>query len=171
MEKKFLLLGLLLNHGMHGYQLNDMLQQNPGTPISITKSNAYKLLNDMEKDGWVTHVQEQEGNRPQRQVYSVTEAGKKTFYRMLRENLSTYKAPEFPSVVGLDFLHMLPVEEVISLLEERQKSIREKFQQLDDISVEMRQSHLAIDYLHQHYAMEVKWVGDALNRLYSSQKM
>jgi DNA-binding PadR family transcriptional regulator len=168
MEKKLLLLGLLLSHGMHGYQLNEMLQQNPGTPISITKSNAYKLLNDMEKEDWVTFVQEQEGNRPQRRVYSVTETGEKAFYRLLRENLSTYKSPEFPSVVGLDFMHMLPVEEAISLLEERQKLVIEKFQQLDDIPVEMRQSHLAIDYLHQHYAKEIKWVSDTINRLYSN---
>ena len=168
MEKKLLLLGLLLSHGMHGYQLNEMLQQNPGTPISITKSNAYKLLNDMEKDGWVTHIQEQEGNRPQRRVYSVTETGEKAFYRLLHENLSTYKSPEFPSVVGLDFLHMLPVEEAISLLEERQKLVREKFQQLDDIPVEMRHSHLAVDYLHQHYGKEIKWVSDTINRLYSN---
>lgn len=165
MEKKILLLGLLLNHGMHGYQLNEMLQQNPGTPISITKSNAYKLLNDMEKDGWVTHILEQEGNRPQRRVYSVTETGEKAFYRLLRENLSTYEAPEFPSVVSLDFLHMLPVEEAISLLEERQKLVREKFQQLDDISLEIRQSHLAIDYLHRHYVKEIKWINDTVNRL------
>jgi len=64
MEKKLLLLGLLLSHGMHGYQLNENLQHNPGTPNTLKKSNAYKLLNDMEKDGWVTHIQEQEGNRP-----------------------------------------------------------------------------------------------------------
>ena len=63
MEKKILLLGLLLSHGMHGYQLNEMLQQNPATPISLKKSNAYKLLNDMEADGWVSYTEEQEGNR------------------------------------------------------------------------------------------------------------
>ena len=166
MEKKLLLLGLLLSHGMHGYQLNEMLQHNPGIPISITKSNAYKLLNDMEKDGWVNHIQEQEGNRPQRRVYSVTETGEKAFYRLLRENLSTYESPEFPSIVGLDFLHMLPIDEAISLLEDRQKLVSKKFQQLDDIPVEMRQSHLTVDYLHQHYAKEIKWVSDTINRLH-----
>ncbi len=167
MEKKLLLLGLLLSHGMHGYQLNEVLQQNPGTPISLKKSNAYKLLVDMEKDGWVTHIQEQAGNHPQRRVYSVTEAGKNAFYRLLRENLSTHASPEFPSVVGLDFVYMLPAEEAVSLLEERYHVVVEKFQQLDDISVEMRQSHLAIDYLHQHYAKEIEWLTDIISLLKS----
>lgn len=167
MEKKLLLLGLLLSHGMHGYQLNEILQQNPGTPISLKKSNAYKLLGDMEKDGWVTHIQEQEGNRPQRRVYSVTEEGEKAFYRLLRENLSTHKSSEFPSVVGLDFVYMLPAEEAVSLLETRRKLVDEKFQQLDDIEVEMRQSHLTIDYLHQHFAKEIEWLGEVISRLQS----
>ena len=169
MENKLLLLGLLLNHGMHGYQLNEILQQNPGAPISLKKSNAYKLLSTMEKDGWVTHVKEQEGNRPQRRVYSVTAEGERAFFRLLRENLSTYTSPEFPSAVGLDFLHMLSSQEAVSLLEKRRKFVAEKFQQLDSISIEIRHSHLTIEYLHQHYAKEFEWLGEVISRLQSDE--
>lgn len=167
MEKKLLILGLLLSHGMHGYQLNEMLQHNPGTPISLKKSNAYKLLNDMEKDGWVTHTQEQEGNRPQRRVYSVTEEGEAAFYRLLRENLSAQPSPEFPGVVGLDFLYMLPGKEATALLETRLEFVEEKFQQLDDIEIDIRQSHLASEYLHKFYANEIEWLSDIIERLQS----
>ena len=168
MEKKLLLLGLLLSHGMHGYQLNEILQQNPGTPISLKKSNAYKLLNDMERDGWVTHTQEQEGNRPQRRVYTVTADGEIVFHRLLRENLSTHPSPEFPGVVGLDFLYMLPTDEAVSLLEKRRQSVDEKFQQLDDISEDIRKSHLSTDYLHQYYAKEIEWLSEVIIRLKST---
>ena len=115
MEKRLLLLGLLLSHGMHGYQLNEVLQHNPGIPIALKKSNAYKLLNDMETDGWVTHQKEQAGNRPPRRVYSVTKEGEAAFYRLLRKNLSTNPTPEFPGAVGLDFVYALPAEEVVAL--------------------------------------------------------
>lgn len=168
MEKKLLLLGLLLSHDMHGYQINEMLQQNPGTPISLKKSNAYRLLGDMEQEGWVTYEVEQEGNRPQRRVYSVTEDGEKAFYRLLRKNLSTHASPEFPSCVGLDFIYKLPLEETVSLLENRLKLVKEKFQQLDDISEEIRETHLAIDYLHQYYAKEIEWLGEVIHRLQSN---
>jgi DNA-binding PadR family transcriptional regulator len=167
MEKKLLLLGILLSHGMHGYQLNEMLQHNPGTPISLKKSNAYKLLNDMEKDGWVTHTQEQEGNRPQRRVYSVTEDGEAAFYRLLRENLSSHPSPEFPGVVGLDFLYLLPAKEAAVLLETRLKFVEEKFNQLDNIDIEIRQSHLASEYLHKFYTNEIKWLMEIIQRLQS----
>ena len=62
---------------------------------------------------------------------------------------------------------MLPVEEAVLLLETRRKLVEEKFRQLDDIEVEMRQSHLTIDYLHQHYANEIEWLGEVISRLQS----
>lgn len=168
MEKKILLLGLLLSHGMHGYQLNEMLQQNPATPISLKKSNAYKLLNDMEADGWVSHTEEQEGNRPPRRVYSVTEEGEAAFYRLLRENLSSHLAPEFPGVVGLDFLYLLPTDEAATLLENRLEVVREKFEELDQVDLEIRQNHLASEYLHRFYAHEIEWLTEIIRRLQSA---
>lgn len=168
MEKKLLLLGLLLSHGMHGYQLNETLQQDPGIPISLKKSNAYKLLNNMEKDGWVSHIEEQEGNRPPRRVYSVTETGKESFLQMLQENLSTYKSPEFPSIVGFDFMFMLSPWEIAPLLEKRLEIIITKFKQLDEIPEETRQSHLAVDYQHQHYLKEIDWLNAVIDRLKSN---
>lgn len=167
MEKKLLILGVLLSHDLHGYQLNDVIQQNPGTPISLKKSNVYKLLNDMERDGWVTHVQEQEGNRPTRRVYSVTVAGEKEFYRLLRENLASHASPEYPSIVGLDFLHMLPAEEVVTLLEQRLRIVNEKFEILDKIDTEIRHTHLSSDFLHHQYANEIEWLTAVITHLKS----
>lgn len=165
MEKRLLLLGLLLSHGMHGYQLNEVLQHNAGIPITLKKPNAYKLLNDMETDGWLTHQEEQEGNRPPRRVYTVTEEGEAAFYRLLRENLSTCPAPEFPGVVGLDFVYTLPAAEVVALLKQRHQAVEAKFQQLDGVSAEIRQSHLAVEYLHHYYATELQWLTEVINRL------
>jgi DNA-binding PadR family transcriptional regulator len=168
MEKKLLLLGLLLSHDMHGYRLNEVLQHSPGLAITLKKSNAYKLLNDMETDGWVTHKEEQEGNRPPRRVYTVTKEGEAAFYRLLRENLSTYPTPEFPGVVGLDFVYTLLTEEVIALLEQRHQAIEARFQQLENVSAEIRQSHLAIEYLHHYYFTELQWLAKVIKRFQTS---
>lgn len=167
MEKKLLVLGLLMSHGMHGYQLNEMLQQNPATPISLKKSNAYKLLNDMEADGWVAYTEEREGNRPPRRVYSVTKSGEAAFYRLLRENLSSDPAPEFPGVVGLDFLYLLPAEEAAALLVSRLEAVQERFEELDRVDLEIRRSHPATEYLHKLYAHKIEWLNDVIQRLQS----
>lgn len=165
MEKQLLILGLLLSHGMHGYQLNEMLKHNPGTPISLKKSNAYKLLADMEKDGWVEHTQEQHGKRPQRRVYSLTKEGEDTFYRLLRENLSSYPTPEFPSAIGFDFINLLPPQEAVELLEQRLRHVTERFNQLENLSIDIRESHPTSEYLHNYYASEIKWLDKLINHL------
>jgi DNA-binding PadR family transcriptional regulator len=165
MEKKLLLLGYLLSHSMHGYQLNQVLQHSAGLPITLTKSNAYKLLSDMESDGWVTHQEEREGNRPSRRVYTVTEEGEAAFYRLLRENLSTCPTPEFPAAVGFDFVYTLPLEERVALLEQRLQAVEARFQQLDAVSDEVLSSHLTIEYLHHYYGAELEWLAKIINRL------
>jgi DNA-binding PadR family transcriptional regulator len=167
MEKKLLILGLLLSHDMHGYQLNDMLQQNPSTAIALKKSNTYRLLNKIEEDGWVTSFEEQEGNRPQRQVYTVTEAGEAAFYDLLRDNLAAPPSPEFPGVVGLDFLYLLPVEETIPLLNQRLQAVTAQFEELDRLDADIRQTHLAAAYLHAFYAREIQWLDELIQRLQS----
>jgi DNA-binding PadR family transcriptional regulator len=165
MEKKLLLLGYLLSHSMHGYQLNQVLQHSAGLPITLTKSNAYKLLSDMESDGWITYQEEREGNRPSRRVYTVSKEGEAAFYRLLRENLSTCPTPEFPAAVGFDFVYTLPVEETVALLEQRLQEVEARFQQLDAVSDEILQSHLTIEYLHHYYGAELEWLAKIINRL------
>ena len=168
MEKKLLLLGYLLSHSMHGYQLGQILQHSPGLPITLTKSNAYRLLGSMESDGWVTYREEQEGNRPSRRVYTVTDEGRAAFYRLLRENLSACPTPEFPAAVGFDFVHTLPPEEAAALLEQRYQAVQVRFQQLDAVSDEILQSHLTLEYLHHYYGAELEWLAGIIERLRAS---
>jgi DNA-binding PadR family transcriptional regulator len=121
----------------------------------------------MEADGWVSFYEEQEGNRPQRRVYEVTDKGKAAFMQLLRENLSTPQPPEFPAAAGLDFLYMLPEGEVIELLEERLHAVNKKFQQLEEVPADIRGSHLTVEYLHHFYASEIQWLSETIQRFSS----
>jgi DNA-binding PadR family transcriptional regulator len=170
MEKKLLLLGYLVSHSMHGYQLSQILQHSAGLPITLTKSNAYRLLGDMEADGWVTYQEEQEGNRPVRRVYTVTDEGQAVFYRLLRENLSACPTPEFPAAVGFDFVYALPAGEAVALLKQRRQAVEARFQELDAVSDEILQSHLTIEYLHHYYGSELEWLEGIIDRLQAKDR-
>ena len=95
MERKLLLLGLLLSHEMYGYQLNEVLDAHLGS-INLKKPTIYKLLDQMANDGWLAFRDEREGNRPTRRVYAITDDGIKTFHRILREQLADYRPADFP---------------------------------------------------------------------------
>ena len=167
MEKRLLLLGLLRSHEMHGYQLNEILKNELGLPIKLKKSNAYKLLTDMENEGLIIHHEKQEGNRPVRRVYSITKKGEEAFLNFLRKNIATCPSPQFPSVVGLDFMFALSSDEVVSLLQERLELLDKKFQALDALSEDIRQSHLSIEYHHNYYKNEIQWLTKIIDRYQS----
>jgi DNA-binding PadR family transcriptional regulator len=123
MERKLLLLGILRQHGMHGYQLFEYLDQGLAVCTDLTKQTAYYLLNKMAEDGWISEEQTQEGNRPPRKVYRLTTLGESEFQRLLHENLARYTPANFPADVGLAFLDYLTQEEALALLEERRTAL------------------------------------------------
>jgi DNA-binding PadR family transcriptional regulator len=165
MEKKLLLLSLLRDHAMHGYQMSEMLSQQAGVPINLTKPNAYKLLKKMEAEGWVTYYEEQEGNRPPRRVYQITDEGETAYQQMLRENLASYAVPEFPSAVGFNLLSVLPAEEAVALLQERREIIVDHLNEVGEIPSEMRPVHMSIDYLIRFYQTEIEWLDEMITNL------
>lgn len=165
MEKKLLLLGTLRSHEMHGYQLNEMLRQSVGLPIKLTKPNAYKLLNKMEQDGWITYREEREGNRPSRRVYKITEEGEIVFQEILRDSLAAYSIPEFPSTVGFNFLDLLPRDEAMILLQQRRGKVISLYDEMNEIPVEIREAHLSVEYLYRFYQTEIAWLDEVIGRL------
>jgi len=165
MEKKLLLLGVLRGQEMHGYQLSEHLEHGGGMPITLTKSNAYKLLGKMEQDGWVTAHEEREGNRPPRRVYAITPEGEAAFQRMVRESLATYPTPEFPGVVVLNYLNTLFPDEAISLLGQRRERIEARLGEIEAFPADVRSTHLGIEYLHRFYSAELEWLDQVISRL------
>ena len=72
MERKLLLLGLLRQQEMHGYQLYEFVDRYLSTCTDMKKSTAYFLLNKMGQDDWIAEEVSQEGSRPPRRVYRLT---------------------------------------------------------------------------------------------------
>ena len=164
-EKKLLLLGILRDHDMHGYHINAILAQDAGIGMTLKKANAYKLLNEMADDGWITYREEREGSRPLRRVYAIAPAGEAAFKRLLRESLVAYAAPQMPSVLAYNYLNELPVTEAVTLLQERRRMVNTRFHQLETVPQEMLQAHLGMVYLHRFYAAELVWLDEIIDRL------
>jgi DNA-binding PadR family transcriptional regulator len=165
MDRELLLLGLLRQEGMHGYQLAEFIQKDLASCTSLKKSAAYYVLDRMEKDGWVTRSTEREGNRPERYVYSITPAGEAVFQRLLRENLATYQPPTFESDVGLAFLDALPRSEAHRLLIQRREAIAGRLAGTAEVPVHQGSQQLVIEHLRHHLATELAWLDGIVARL------
>jgi DNA-binding PadR family transcriptional regulator len=165
MDKKLLLLGLLRHQDMHGYQLNEFIENTLATCVDIKKPTAYYTLNKMLEDGWVAFFQEQEGNRPQRRVYSITLEGEAAFQQLVRENLETYHPTQFGGDYGLAFMDAMPAEEARLLLEKRRAGLVEHLAEMENVPVHQGSLQWMIEHQTRHLQAELAWLDEVITRL------
>lgn len=162
-ERELLLLGLLRKREMHGYQLSEFMETHLGLFFDIKKATAYNLLGKMEKKGWVTSREEQEGKRPTRRVFAITSEGETQFQELLRNAFPEYRRPAFPGNVPFLFMDALPPEELQELLDVRRDAIRERM-----VALETHLDHIGHPLFDHHLLVlrvELKWVEDLLEGL------
>lgn len=158
MDRQLLLLGLLRSQEMHGYQLNEYIDQQMAFCVDLKRSTAYYLLDKLCRDGYVTEEAEREGNRPERRVYRITPAGERRFQELLRENLASYTPPMYAEDIGVIFQQHLPADEVRALLHRRLTLMQAHRAQLAALGAAMPANHRAIVEHHRlHLDAEIAW--------------
>jgi len=167
-EKKLLLLGLLRMQEMHGYQLNELIGSHLGTSVHLKKPTAYRLLNQMSGDGWVTYREEREGNRPPRRVYAITPQGEGAFQRLLRQSLADYKPADFVGNVGLLFLDTVPAKETASLLQDRRAVVESLLQKVHAHEGLDGGFQLVLEHQERHLTTELEWLDEVIARIESA---
>ncbi|MGW5474614.1 helix-turn-helix transcriptional regulator [Streptomyces chartreusis] len=110
---------------MHPYEIAQTLrQQGKDASTKINYGSLYTVVQNLEKHGFVevTEVQKQ-GNRPERTVYGLTDAGREEMTEWLSD-LMAVPAKEYPIFeTALSLMGALPPDEVVRLLEERVKAL------------------------------------------------
>jgi len=166
-DKRLLLLGVLRTQGLHGYGLMDYLDAHAMGGVAIGRSNAYRLLRAMEKDGWIKSRTERNRNRPMRQVYAVTRKGEAEFQRLLREVIASYDPGGSIGVFSLNYLHELEPHIAASLLEERKAKVELRAKQLREIPDDVVELHPALDLMTEQCQLELRWLRKKINALNS----
>lgn len=118
-NRSLILLGLLMAQSQHGYQINEFIERNLSTITDMKKPTAYATLDKLSKQGYIEVKTEQEGNRPPRKVYSINENGRKYFFELLINNLSSADLINYQGDIGLMFIDHIPLNQALSALENR----------------------------------------------------
>ena len=168
-SKKLLLLTTLEAHHAHGYALNQLLRQ-PWQPVRIGKSNAYRILEKMEKEGWVAYHKERSGNRPDRRVYAITPSGRKECKRLLRQQLAMASPMENPDCIALNMISSLKPEESIPLLEEKMQRLAERCSTFDMLSDDIRAIHPGMDLMRQQAHIELEFTRTLIDRIKTTER-
>jgi DNA-binding PadR family transcriptional regulator len=165
MNRELLLLGLLRHENMHGYQLHEFINRNMSSCVDLKKPTAYYLLEKMADAGWINEIQEQEGNRPTRNVYQLTDEGEAAFQQLLRDNIATYHSPQFADDIGLAFLDTISAPEVLVLLNRRRAAILDALANTKSVPEHSGSSQLVIEHLSHHLESELQWLDKVISRI------
>lgn len=166
-DNELLLLGVLHRQSMHGYQMVDFIDHNLDACTDLKKSNAYFLLEKMERSGWVESQAAQSGKRPPRKVYRIMPAGEETFLSLLKKNLVEYSPAIFPADTGLAFLDEIPASEGLELLVCRQNVIKTKPDELALVPEHRGTLQWLVEHQRLFLGTELIWIDELIGRIRS----
>ncbi len=103
------LLGLLKESPKHGYEIKRKIKEILSLFAGLDVKSVYYPLNILEKEGLVVRRKQRHGKRPERQVYALTNSGRRRFEELLEKSFLDFKRPQFSLDLSLYFLeHIRP---------------------------------------------------------------
>ena len=142
------ILGLLQSEPMTGYDLKTRaFDESIAHFWPADQAQIYRTLDRMTEDGWVESRVEIQEDRPNRKIYSITDAGRTELYRWLTtpQPLPVYREP---FLIQVFFSQYLTNAKIIELMEQQLEPHRERlahYQQiplppLDDLTINREQT-------------------------------
>jgi DNA-binding PadR family transcriptional regulator len=175
LSTRLVILGFLRGRPQYGYEIKQLIEHVMGDWTNIAFGSIYFALKKLAEEGFIEKIgTEQEGGRPSRTVYQITDAGREEFVRLLREVWGNVERQTFGFDIGLSFMSALPIEEVKEHLRKRITHLEHILQYLDAHQTEELAdtdhvpTHLAstvFDHHRRHLQVELDWTRDLLQNV------
>ncbi len=164
-----------MRHGpLHGYRLKQLIAERVSDFAQIKLPAIYYHLEKMQNKNLVSSETEQEGKRPERSVYSITDEGKAEFKKMLSDALKGEYSQEFLIDAVIFFMEYSEPEKVLTELEEKSSALKHSREELQKHRKDVKssvpeefQDIVDIIFSHHQYHLEAenKWAEKAISLL------
>jgi DNA-binding PadR family transcriptional regulator len=173
MSVRLLMLGLLRNGPLHGYEIKRIIETEMGDWANVAAGSIYFALGKLASDALIEEKEvSQDSGRPARTVYGITAAGRAEFERLLRETWGAFDRHSFPLDIGVAFMECLPREELRSFLETRERRLEGILSGLEEHQKEVEgnpevpaQARFIFFHHRRHYQAELDWTREVLGDL------
>ncbi len=176
MSVKLVILGLLMEGNKHPYEIQQTINERQMKHyIKLASGSLYYAFDTLEKDQLVKVVDViRETNRPEKTVYSITDAGREEFERLYFEQLLKKEHMHRPVYAALSFTSYVDQKKVASALEkkiEETAAYLEKMQNLYQVKkVDHSIANLSIIMRTiMHLKVELTWFTHLLKAAKSSK--
>lgn len=168
-------LGLLLENPSHPYQmLADLRDRGENRAATINRGTLYDIVEALVAADWVApRGKQRTGNRPERTVYALTEAGREELVHRLDNQIRNPRR-EFTQFVGaVAYLGALGPTGAVDALTERAQRLSERIEADEDRLAEVLTSGLPrLHVIETEYALrlahaELAWIGTVVDEIRS----
>ena len=173
MSVRLVILGLLRENPLYGYEIKQIIEEHMSDWTSIAFGSIYFALDKLAAENFVEKVSvEKEGRRPSRSVYQITVAGRTEFLRLLRENWREVERTYYTLDICLFFKDALPDEEIEGYLRVRQAGLRAALEHIAGHRDEEMDrpdippvARAIFEHSLAHTRAELVWVSDLLAQI------
>ncbi len=174
MSTRLAILGFLRGRPLYGYEIKQMIERIMGDWANIAFGSIYFALKKLSDEGFVEKVgTEQEGRRPSRMVYRITDTGRDEFMRLLREVWDNVERQTFSFDIGLSLMSALPIEEVKGFLKKRVTQLEHilnfldshQAEELEDEHVPRHLASAVFSHHRLHLRAELDWTRELLQNV------
>jgi DNA-binding PadR family transcriptional regulator len=164
-----LLLGLLLDRPMHGYELFQQIQaEEIDAWFNVSMAGVYYSLGKLHDQGLVAESRERGARSPRKSVYHLTDEGRSAFFEAMEAQALNQEEVFLEYDVVIYLLNKLPRKRAISLLEQQRALLADKSQAVHRALAreqEGDQSPLrlaVLDHKRRYLDMERDWLADVI---------
>jgi PadR family transcriptional regulator AphA len=125
------LLGFLMLAPRHAYELHQEFSRELGQVWRVGRSQLYAQLKQLAESGWLTIQTEIQHNRPPRQVYHLTPAGRQAFLDWLHQPVMHLRHLRLEFLTRFYFFQRLSLPGFEQLVASQQALIQSRVESLD----------------------------------------
>ncbi len=124
---EFVALGFLVETPLHGYALRARIAEGLGPLWQVASSQLYQVLHRLEERGDVRRTNGTSSGGPSRQVYCVTESGRRSFWEWALTPVDAMRNVRVEFAAKIYFIRRLRPDAVVTLVE-RQMEAQERME-------------------------------------------
>jgi len=176
-ETRAIILGLLAQQDLYGYQIKKQLQAPDLDWASIPVASLYHELSRLSEQQLIEQVAtESAGGRPARAVYRITPLGRQALADELQEAWQSTDLRRTEQDVAAYFMNVLDDATLLVALDARLADLRDEVEQVTEKASaerthpQARTTYLAIvDHLLARLQAEIEWTHDLMRRIESHE--
>lgn len=161
-----LVLGLLLDCPMHGYELYQQIQaEGIDDWFNISMAGVYYSLGKLREHGLVVESRQQGSRSTRKSICRLTEDGRAVFFEAMEVQALSQEKAYFGYDLVIYLLNKVPLQRAISLVDQRQAFLVQETQEVRSALAARRGDPLQqaiLDHKLRYLEMEQNWLADVV---------